>query len=196
MRVAAVLLAAGEGRRMGGPKALLRLGGSTFLERCARALSRPQVDLLLAVVGHESGRVLAGGGLPAHAVVCENPRYRDGMLASVLCGLAAAEARGAEAVLLHPVDHPLVAPETVDRLVAALASGARIAVPSWGGRRGHPGGFAAAAWPELRAAPPDQGARAVLARHPDWVVHVAGDPGCVTGIDTPEDLARLGEGPA
>jgi molybdenum cofactor cytidylyltransferase len=88
------------------------------------------------------------------------------------------------------VDHPLVAAETVARVLEALRGGARIAVPSHAGRRGHPGGFAAAAWPALRAAPAESGARAVLAAHPDWIVHVTGDPGCIAGIDTPEDHLR------
>jgi molybdenum cofactor cytidylyltransferase len=103
---------------------------------------------------------------------------------------AEAESRGAEAVLLHPVDHPLTAGDTVDRVVRALEDGALIAVPSHEQRRGHPGGFARAAWPALRAAPPEHGARAVLAAHPEWVVHVAGDPLCVVGIDTPADYER------
>src|SRR5688572_15284581 len=67
---------------------------------------------------------------------------------------------------------------TLFRSVAgALAEGALIAVPSHGGRRGHPGGFARAAWAALRAAPAAAGARAVLAAHPEWVVHVTGDAG-------------------
>jgi molybdenum cofactor cytidylyltransferase len=113
------------------------------------------------------------------------------MLSSLLCGLEAVERLGAGAVLVHPVDHPLVSLATVERVVAALQAGARIAVPSWDGRRGHPAGFARAAWEALRAAPPGQGARAVLREHPGWVEHVAGDPGCLLGIDTPADLARL-----
>ena len=120
-----------------------------------------------------------------------NEAYEDGMLGSVVAGLDAAEADGADAVLLHPVDHPLVGEATVDRVVEALDAGAAVAVPSYGGRRGHPGGFARRAWPALRAAPPSEGARFVLASHPDWIVHVEGDPGCVAGIDTPEDYRRL-----
>jgi molybdenum cofactor cytidylyltransferase len=188
MRIVAVVLAAGSGRRMGGPKALAPLAGGTFVERCAGLLARPGVAEVLVVVGPLGDRVAAL--LPGVACV-PNPRADEGMLGSILCGLDAAEARGAEAVLLHPVDHPLVAAETVDRVVAALQEGARIAVPSRGGRRGHPGGFARAAWPALRASPPDRGARAVLADHPDWIVHVEGDPGSLAGIDTPDDYARL-----
>jgi molybdenum cofactor cytidylyltransferase len=120
-----------------------------------------------------------------------NEAHDDGMLGSVVAGLDAAEARGADAILLHPVDHPLVGEGTVARVTDALRAGTPIAVPSYGGRRGHPGGFARATWPALRAAPRTEGARHVLASHPEWIVHVQGDPGCVAGIDTPEDYRRL-----
>ena len=190
MRIVAVILAAGEGRRVGGPKALLRLGESTFLAHAARLLSRPGVASVIAVLGHESERVLAEAGLPPSVAVAINAGYREGMLGSVQRGIEVAETMGANALLLHPVDHPLVAPATVDRVVAALEAGAVIAVPSHADRRGHPGGFARASWPALRAASPARGARAVIADHPQWVVHVDGDPGCVTGIDTPEDYER------
>ena len=191
MRVVAVVLAAGEGRRLGGAKALLRAHGLTFLEACLRALDRPGVVARVVVTGHDAERVAAA--LPAAPGVTAvlNERYRAGMLSSVLRGLEAAEALQADAVLLHPVDHPQVEPDTVDRVLAALAGGARVAVPSHGGRRGHPGGFARSAWDALRAAPPEEGARAVLRAHPDWIVHVPGGPGSVRGVNTPADLEGL-----
>jgi CTP:molybdopterin cytidylyltransferase MocA len=192
VRVVALLLAAGEGRRMGGPKALVSIGeDETFLSRAATLLHRPGVAEVIAVLGHQAGRVQAEGRLPAWARSIVNPRPQEGMLSSILCGLDAAEAAQADAVLLHPVDHPLVQPETVDAVVAALARGAVIAVPSFDGRRGHPGGFQREAWPALRAAPPALGARVVLAEHPEWITYVPGDPGCTAGIDTPEDYRRL-----
>jgi len=190
VRVVAVVLAAGAGRRIGGPKALLPIGGTTFLAHVARGLFRPGVAAVVAVVGHGARRIKAEAGVPADVALVDNPTPDDGMLGSVLLGLDAAEARGADAVLLHPVDHPFTSPATTDAVLAALASGAVIAVPSYGGRRGHPGGFARASWPALREAPPARGARAVLAEHPDWLVHVPGDEGCVAGIDTPEDYQR------
>jgi CTP:molybdopterin cytidylyltransferase MocA len=189
MRIVAVILAAGSGRRMGGPKARLRIGGESFLARAARLLARPGVASVAAVVGRETLGAAATAP-PAGVAILENPRPEEGMLSSILRGLDGAEAAGADAVLLHPVDHPLVEPATVDRVVAALEAGAAIAVPTHGSRRGHPGGFARVAWPALRAAPAGRGARAVLADHPGWVVHVPGDPGCVLGIDTPADYER------
>jgi CTP:molybdopterin cytidylyltransferase MocA len=212
VRIVAILLAAGEGRRLGGPKALLRIAGippegaasggfasgnpTTFLARCAAVLARPGVFSVIAVLGHEAERVAAEGHVPTTIRTIVNDGYRQGMLTSVWRGLDAAEDGGAEAILIHPVDHPLLATETVDRVVAALEGGATIAVPSYAERRGHPAGFARSAWPALRSAAPDRGARGVLADHPDWIVHVPGDAGCVAGIDTPEDYRRLvGERP-
>ena len=188
MRIVAVVLAAGWGRRMGGPKALLDVHGATFIERTVDTFERSGVDGIVAVVGPEAERVER---LLRSALSVRNPRPDDGMLGSILLGLDAAEAAGADAVLLHPVDHPLVPVDTVTRVMEALRAGALVAVPSHEGRRGHPGGFARAAWPALRAASPDQGARAVLAAHPEWITHVPGDAGCRAGIDTPADYERL-----
>jgi len=191
MRIAGIVLAAGAGRRAGGPKALLTLEGGSFLARALSLLSRPGVDTVCAVLGHEAARVEREAGPLPPADILTNADYESGMLSSLLRGLEHAEAKGADAILVHPVDHPRVAPDTVDRVIAALREGARIAVPSWSGRRGHPGGFARETWPMLRAAPPERGARAVLADHPDWVVHVEGDAGCTTGVNTPEDYERI-----
>jgi len=194
MEIVAVVLAAGEGRRMGRrPKALLSVDGVSFLARCVSRLRRLGISAVVAVLGHEAARVAAEAGLPATgaARLVVNDRHQEGMLGSVQLGLAEAERLGAEAVLLHPVDHPLVEPSTVDAVVAALVSGARIAIPAYRNRRGPPGGFAASCWPGIRDAPADRGARSVLADHPHWVTHVPGCPGCVAGVNTPEDYARL-----
>ena len=191
MRISGVILAAGAGVRMGGPKALLPMGDRTFLARLASRFERPGVDRVIAVVGHEAERVMREAGAPSSLVFAVNERHREGMLTSIWRGLEEAEAAGADAVLLHPVDHPLVEPDTIDRVVGALRDGAVVAVPSLEGRRGHPGGFARPAWAALRAAAPEAGARAVLAAHPEWITHVPGDPGCRAGIDTPEDYERL-----
>jgi CTP:molybdopterin cytidylyltransferase MocA len=195
VRIVAILLAAGEGRRIGGPKALLPIQGRSFLAHLDAALAGCAIDEVIVVLGHEAERVGREAGLAGSARTVVNAAYRDGMLGSILCGLDAAA--GAAAALVHPVDHPLVAVETIGRVADALRAGALIAVPSLDGQRGHPGGFAASVWPELRNAPPERGARAVLAAHTDWIVHVPGDPGCLAGIDTPADYERwIGPWPA
>ncbi len=188
MRVAAVVLAAGEGRRMGGPKALTRLSGSTFVAAVLRRFERADVAARIVVLGADADRVASAAAFEPEVTVVVNRRHAEGMLTSVWAGLDAAQALGADAVLVHPVDNPLVAPDTVGAVLAALAAGARVAVPSHGGRRGHPAGFARAAWPALRAAALAGGARSVLAEHPDWVVHVPAGPDCLVDLDTPEAL--------
>jgi nicotine blue oxidoreductase len=191
MRIDALILAAGSGTRMGGPKALLTLGTETFLARAARLLRRPGLTRVTAVLGHDAERVARESGLSADVHVVVNRRFQEGMLTSILAGLEAAEAEGAEAVLVHPVDHPLVDAETVDAVMAALRAGATIALPSHAGRRGHPAGFARASWAALRAAPAEEGARGVLARHPEWIQHVPAGPHCLVGVNTPDDYRRL-----
>ncbi len=171
---------------MGGPKALLPFRGTTFLAHGCRLYAAAGADPILAVLGAQAPRVRAEADLPDAVVVVVNDGWRDGMLSSIARGLDVAEARGAEAVLLHPIDHPLVGAPTLARVVQALAGGALIAVPAWNGRRGHPGGFARALFGEIRDAPPGEGARAVLRSRPERVVEVEGDPGCLAGIDTPE----------
>jgi len=190
MRVCAIVLAAGEGRRMGGPKALARLGEESFASAALRAFARPDVARRVLVLGAAAERIAELADLPGELAVVVNGRWKDGMLTSVQAGLDAAEALEADAVLLHPVDNPLVAPETVGAVIEALAGGARIAVPTHAGRRGHPAGFARDTWPALRAVPPDEGARSLLAARPEWVVHVAAGPDCLLDLDTPEDLAE------
>jgi CTP:molybdopterin cytidylyltransferase MocA len=191
MRVAAIVLAAGEGRRFGGPKALAVLGTRTFLEAATSIFARDDVAARIAVLGAEARRVAREAGLAPDTTIIVNPRHAEGMLTSVWAGLDAAEALGVDAVLLHPVDNPVAAPATVGAVLSALAGGARIAVPSHGGRRGHPAGFARPAWAALRAAPLAGGARSVLAAHPDWVVHVAAGPDCLVDVDTAAELAAL-----
>ncbi len=191
MWIIGIILAAGEGRRAGGPKALLRIGSESFLARAARLLTSGGAQRVVAIVGHDAERVVGSAGCAEDVVFAENTRYREGMLTSIWRGLDEAESLAADAVLIHPVDHPLVEPHTIARVVAALEAGAVIAVPSFENRRGHPAGFTRAAWPALRTAPADRGARAVLADHPDWIVHVPGDAGCLRGINTPEDYAGL-----
>ncbi len=175
---------------MGGPKALARLGEESFAAAALRAFARPDVARRVLVLGAAAERIAELADLPGEIAVVVNGRWKEGMLTSVQAGLDAAQALEAEAVLLHPVDNPLVAPETVSAVIEALAGGARIAVPTHAGRRGHPAGFARDTWPALRAVPPDAGARSLLAARPEWVVHVAAGPDCLLDLDTPEDLAE------
>lgn len=191
MLITPLILAAGEGSRLGGPKALARLHGASLLSHVARLYSAVGVRECIVVSGAKADlvelEVEALGGLR----LVHNPNWQTGMLSSILTGLEVAERNGASAVLLHPVDHPLVHPATVRSVLCALADGAPIAVPAHRGRRGHPAGFGRAVWPDLRSADEKVGARAVLTLDPSRVRHLASGVDCLWGVNTPDDLAAL-----
>jgi CTP:molybdopterin cytidylyltransferase MocA len=193
-RSIAVLLAAGEGRRMGKPKALLEYSrGETFLGHLA-AMCRQVGFEPLAVVGCEAEAVL--GAHPGLSCV-ENAGWREGgQLSSARVGLREALSRGAERVLLCPVDIPGWTPETAEAVARVLedaeaASGAVLAaVPVFGGERGHPLGLTRAAAERVLADGAAEHLRAALRQLEVREVPVA-DEGAVRDFDTPEEYQRF-----
>jgi CTP:molybdopterin cytidylyltransferase MocA len=189
--VSAIVLAAGGGSRFGGVKLLAKLGGRPIIEAVLDNLREAPVDEIIAVVGADAVRLRE---------VCErygvrtvaNEEWERGQSTSVVAGLRASGGRAA-VVLLG--DQPFVGAEAVERLVAAFAEGARVAVATYGGKRRNPVLFSREVWPLLEAElAGDEGARSVLRRHPELVVEVpcegVGDP---VDVDTREDLRRLEE---
>jgi molybdenum cofactor cytidylyltransferase len=180
--IAAVVLAAGSSSRMGAPKARLAADErTTFLSRILATLREADVRVVRVVTAPDMT------GVP-NAVV--NPDPSRGMLSSVQCGLRELP-EGCEAVLLWPVDHPAVTPQTVRSLIDAFRSGGHPAVvPVHGGQRGHPVLFAAHLVAELLSADPAVGARAVVHAHADRLELSVGDAGVVLDVDTPEDYRQ------
>ncbi|MGI5202814.1 nucleotidyltransferase family protein [Spirillospora sp. CA-108201] len=182
---AGLLLAAGEGRRLGRPKATLELDGERLVDRGVRTLRDGGCSPVLVVAGAAQIEVVG-------AVVVPNPGWRDGMGSSLRAGLAALPP-GCPAVVVALVDQPLVTPAAVRRLVAAFGEGAGVAVATYGGAPRNPvllgaGHFAGVA----EAAIGDQGARGYLRAHPELVTPVpCDDVAAPDDIDTPEDLAAL-----
>ena len=188
----AILLAAGESRRMGYPKPLLKLGSRTFIEILAAAMLQ-SVERLIVVVGAHAGAVR--GAIPADSriVVVENPDYLRGQLSSIKAALPHV-GPAAGGALVHLADHPMVRAETFAAVIEGYRRAGRpIVIARYQGRRGHPVLFARELFGELAAAPEDQGARAVVAADPARVAYVdVDDPGVLTDLDTPEDLERAG----
>lgn len=180
---------------MGRVKALLPSGdGRTFLARLAGTMEAAGVDPLVVVAGAHAAAIAAAvraGALRTEVVVNRAPGR--GQLSSLLAGLEALAPRGPEAVVVTPVDYPLVSQDTVRRLVDAWrASGALIVRPERGGHHGHPVVFGAGLFAELRRADLSAGARGVIARHLADVVDVpVDDAGAFEDIDTPDDYRRL-----
>jgi CTP:molybdopterin cytidylyltransferase MocA len=190
--VAGLVLAAGAGRRLGQPKALVSLHGELLVERAVRTAVAGDCDPVLVVLGSHAEEVVAGSDLgSARTVLAEN--WAEGMGASLRAGLDAAAASGCEAVAVILVDQPLVSAESLRRLGDAWRAGAVAAVATYDGKPRNPVVLDHSIWTEVAAAAVgDVGARGWLRSHPEQVVDVAcdgsGDP---IDIDTPNDLIAL-----
>jgi CTP:molybdopterin cytidylyltransferase MocA len=196
--VAGLLLAAGAGRRMGGPKALLREpDGTAWVTRTARTLLDAGCAPVLVVVGAEADEVAAL--LPASVVAVRAEDWAEGMGASLRAGLAALAAtlpgqRAPVAAVVALVDTPGVGAEVVARL-AALGSPEALARAAYAGRPAHPVLIGREHWDGVAVlARGDAGARDYLARHEATLVE-CGDIGDGRDVDRPADLGagpRLG----
>jgi molybdenum cofactor cytidylyltransferase len=191
-RIDGILLAAGESRRMGFPKPLLRLNGQTFLTHTAKSMLTA-VKRLIVVLGAHFEAVAAAVPADGRITIIENPDYSLGQLSSIQKGLSAVSAQ-ADAAIVHLVDHPTVRPETFGRIAREYELSEKpLVVARWGGHRGHPVLFDRSVFDELRLAPVDVGARAVVKARDDRVIYLdVDDPGVVLDLDTPADLARAG----
>jgi len=186
-RVAGLLLAAGEGSRLGRPKALVELGGQTLAVRGVALLRDGGTDPILVVTG------AVPLDLPG-VVIVHNPLWRTGIGSSLRAGLARLPS-DARAVVIALADQPLVGAESVRRLIAAYRAGAPVAVACYQGQPRNPVLIAAEHWSEASAAAVgDAGARAFLRARPELVTRVeCGDTGRPDDLDTEEDLRRLSE---
>ncbi len=191
-RIEGILLAAGESRRMGFPKPLLRLNGETFLAHTAVSMLQT-TERLIIVLGAHRDAVVAAVPVDNRITVIENPDYALGQLSSIKAGLRAVSAH-ADAAIVHLVNHPTVLPESFSRLATEYESSQKpILVARYRGRRGHPVLFGRSIFDELQQAPTDVGARAVVKADVDRVIYVdVDDPGVLLDLDTPADLAQAG----
>lgn len=185
--VAGVLLAAGEGSRLGRPKALITLGGLTLADRGAALLRDGGAAPVIVVTG------AAKVDLPG-VITADNPRWRSGMGSSLAVGLAAVPA-GCTAAVIALADQPLVGPQAVRRLIQAHQAGARVAVAAYHGKPRNPVLISRDYWTQaVDLAKGDVGARPFLRAHAALVTAVeCADTGRPDDIDTPEDLARIDE---
>jgi molybdenum cofactor cytidylyltransferase len=202
--ISAIVLAAGASSRMGQPKAGLPIGstGETVLSRVVTTLLAGGLTRIVVVAGaHVDAVRHAMSPRESRARVIEHAGWAEGQLSSLLAGLAAVDDPSLEAVLMTPVDVPLVAASTVAAVVEAWRRtrapivrpvDASTLLSAGGARHGHPVIFDRAVFDDLRSADRNIGAKAVFAAHKDRVLNVeVTDAGAFEDIDTPEDYEKL-----
>ena len=191
--VAAVILAAGQGRRMGGPNKLLaRFDGIPLVRRVVESALQSQASPVLVVTGHQADEIAAAlAGLDVELVL--NPDYAEGLATSLKAGIAALPGSVAGALVVL-ADMPGVTGAVLDRLMEAFRArtGPSIILPTAGGKRGNPVLWSRHFFPELMGVSGDTGARHILARHEEAVERVEIGAAAGLDVDTPEALAAAG----
>ena len=189
--IGAVILAAGESKRMGRPKMVLPWQGTTVIGQVAVVLCAAGIEAVVAVTGGDREQVEA-----ALAGTCVqtafNPRYReDQMILSLQVGLNALPL-GVDAALVVLGDQPQIQAQVVRAVIAAYReSHAPLVVPSYRMRRGHPWLVQASLWPALLAMQAGQTLRDFLNRHAAQIEYFEVDtPSILKDLDTPEDYER------
>jgi len=186
----AIVLAAGESKRMGKPKALLAFRDRTFLEQIVTVLQTSRADGITVVLGAQADAIAQTVDLSDVEVVI-NRDYRNGQLSSLVAGLEHVPQQ-TEAILLCLVDHPFITSEIVDQIVGEFRrTNAAIVVPTFNRRRGHPTLFGRSMFKQLIEAPADKGARHVVYANEDKVLEFAvSDSNVLAGINAADDYRK------
>jgi molybdenum cofactor cytidylyltransferase len=189
---AAILLAAGRSRRMGAFKPLLPFGGVTVVEACVKALREAGAGEVVVVVGHRGEEVRSALSGARGVRFAFNEVAGGEMGVSVARGVEALSPE-AGAALVALVDHPAVPPGEMVRLVEARRrTGARLVVPEWEGRGGHPVLVDLAYREELLTLVPEKGLRALFdARRAEVLRVPAGSPYVTRDMDTRAEYVAL-----
>jgi len=191
-RIAALLLAAGQSRRMGTNKLLAEIDGRPMVARVAQRLLSSHARPIVAVLGNEADSVDAAlGRLPVERV--RNPAFAEGLSSSLKRGLTALPP-DIDGVIVCLGDMPLVTGRDLDRLIGAFnpLEGRAIIVPTRRGKRGNPVLWARRFFPEMAELAGDVGAKHLIGEHAELVYEVEMDSdGVLVDVDTPDALAAL-----
>ena len=188
--IAAVVLAAGEARRFGGPKLAMPFGDSTIIGCVISAVQQAGARPVVVVTSAE-GKDVVEARRDSDVRVVTNPDPSRGMLSSIQVGVAALPSQ-IDAFVLALGDQPRVGAEDIRRLLHDLeTSGKGIALPTHKGKRGHPLVFRATYRAAILALGAEQTLRDVIHGHREDIVEVEFDhDGCLADIDTREQYEQ------
>ncbi|HEX8819468.1 MAG TPA: nucleotidyltransferase family protein [Archangium sp.] len=188
MKAVAIILAAGEARRMGHPKALLEHeGGKSFLQSLASTFGKAGCSII-GVIGKDANAVREQH--PAIHLV-ENDGWQDGQLSSVKAGVEAAFEDGADVVLIHPVDMPALRATTLKSLIKSMGDSLEGLRPEFEGAPGFPIVLSRASAERLRDKDGGETMLEGAIRGLQLRRIPVKDPGVVVNINTPETYERL-----
>ena len=183
----AIILAAGESRRMKTPKMLLPFHGMTIIEKVIENVRNSKAVNTVVVLGAERDRILKViGHFPV--IHCYNDNYTQGMLSSVICGFRSLP-EDFDAAMVILGDQPGIGPEIINETINAyLTSGKGIVMPVYKGSHGHPLLIDKKFRNEIEKLDPDEGLRSLYRKFTDDVFEVLSDnPAVLKDIDTEED---------
>jgi molybdenum cofactor cytidylyltransferase len=186
----AVILAAGESKRMGLPKMLLTFSGRTMIEKVITNVSESKIDKIIVVLGaYREALVELISKLPVK--YCYNDNYKKGMLSSVQCGFRNLSSV-CRAVLVFQGDQPLITSNAINEVIEAyLSSGKGMVIPVYKGRRGHPLLIDIKYRDEIEKLNPDKGLRSLACMFSDDVLEVdTNESGILTDFDTYEQYKK------
>jgi len=188
--ISAIILAAGQSKRMGQAKQLLGIGGKALLQQVLDAVLDSDVDEVLLVLGHEAERIRNAMDVRGARVVV-NRDYAQGMITSIREGLKALDKRS-EAFFIVLGDQPEIRPAVYNRLIREfrrIRPSPGILLPAYQGEKGHPALFSIKYLAESFKITGDVGFREIIQRHPEEVFLVdVGTAAILADIDTPEDF--------
>jgi molybdenum cofactor cytidylyltransferase len=190
IEVSAILLGAGESKRMGVDKLSLPWGSETIFEHCLETLLRSKVKEVIIVLNDRMKWVIDHVKDQKVRVV-NNPYSKMGMGASIRRGLQAIDP-SSRGILIALGDQPLIKTRTINALIHAFVQGrGTIVVPSFQGEQGHPVIFHRRYLKELLKLKGDVGGRSIIEKHPVevWLVRVKSE-GVMRDIDTWEDYRK------
>ena len=183
----AIVLAAGESKRMKTPKMLLPFQGKTMIETVIYNILIAGIENVIVVLGSGSDEILlVTGKLPV--VHCHNENFKEGMLSSVKKGFSCLPG-SFDAVLVFPGDQPLISPTTTRMIISEYyKSGKGIVTPSFENKRGHPVLIDRKYRKDVEILDEKNGLRSLALEFHDDVLEVfTGDPGILKDFDTPEE---------
>lgn len=189
--LSSLVLLAGNSQRMGQPKQHVELGGQTFLNCIiSKLLLNRQFLTHLVFVGQSTDELGKQQAATAGGVWVNNPNPENGPLSSIRLALNCIPDESA--IMLWPVDHPMVAASTLEKLILNWQQNQdKITVPSDGQKRGHPGIFPAWCRQAFFEIDLNSGARQIMQMHPDKINHVLTDDIWITrNLNTPQLLAE------